>query len=86
MILYTYIPKAQYFYVFGEVKKPGKYILEKGVTVLKAITIAGGTTEKAAINRTKIVREKNGQRVKMKAKMTDPVYPDDTIIVPESLF
>ncbi len=81
-----YVPKAQYFYVFGEVKKPGKYIFENGITVLKAITIAGGTTEKAAINKTKIVREKNGQKIEIKAKMTDPVYPGDTIIVPESLF
>ncbi len=82
----VYVPKAEYFYVFGEVKQPGKYILEKGVTVLKAITIAGGTTEKASINKTKIVREKDGQKVEIKAKMTDPVYPGDTIIVPESLF
>lgn len=81
-----YVPKAEYFYVFGEVKKPGKYILEKGVTVLKAITIAGGTTEKAAINKTKIVRERAGIKVEIKARMTDPVYPGDTIIVPESLF
>ncbi len=81
-----YVPKAEYFYVFGEVKNPGKYILEKGITVLKAITIAGGTTEKAAINKTKIVREKGGQKIEIKAKMTDPVYPGDTIIVPESLF
>ncbi len=81
-----YVPKAEYFYVFGEVKKPGKYILEKGITVLKAITIAGGTTEKAAINKTKIIREKNGVKIEIKAKMTDPVYPGDTIIVPESLF
>lgn len=82
----VYVPKAEYFYVFGEVKQPGKYILEKGITVLKAITIAGGTTEKAAINKTKIVREKDGQKIEMKAKMTDPIYPGDTIIVPESLF
>jgi len=82
----VYVPKAEYFYVFGEVKKPGKYILEKGITVLKAITIAGGTTEKASINKTKIIREKDGQKIEIKAKMTDPVYPGDTIIVPESLF
>lgn len=81
-----YVPKAEYFYVFGEVKKPGKYILERGITVLKAITIAGGTTEKAAINKTKIVRERDGQKIEIKPKMTDPVYPGDTIIVPESLF
>ena len=81
-------PKVEYFYVFGEVKKPGKYEMERGetITVLKAISIAGGVTEKAAINKTRIVREKDGVRMKIKAKLTDPVLPEDVIIVPETFF
>lgn len=82
----VYVSKAQYYYVFGEVKKPGRYVLEKGATVLKAITTAGGVTEKAAVNRTKVVREKEGVRAKLKVKMTDPVLPEDIVMVPESFF
>ena len=40
------VPKAKFFFVFGEVRKPDKYMHEPGITVLKAITIAGGITEK----------------------------------------
>ena len=76
----------RFFYVFGEVKKPGRYPLEADTTVLKAITTAAGATEKAAINKTKIVREENGVRKEIKAKMTDLVKPEDVIIVPESFF
>jgi polysaccharide export outer membrane protein len=81
-----YVPKAEFFFVFGEVKNPGKYILEKETNVLKAITTAGGVTEKAAINRTKIVRERGGQKIELPAEMTDPVQAEDIIIVPESFF
>ena len=81
-----YVLKAEYFFVFGQVKKPGKYVLEKGTTVLKAITVAGGLTDIASARRTKIVREKEGLRVKLKARMTDPVMAQDVIMVPESFF
>ena len=82
-----YIPKAAFFFVYGEVKKPGRYLLHSGMTVLKAITMAGGITEKAAINSTILVRETaDGKKKKIKAKMTDPVRPQDIIIVKESFF
>ncbi|MCK5420977.1 MAG: SLBB domain-containing protein, partial [Deltaproteobacteria bacterium] len=81
-----YITKAQYYYVFGEVERPGKFLHEKSITVLKALTTAGGITDVAAVNRTKIVREKEGMRVKFKVKMNDAVMPEDIIIVPESFF
>lgn len=79
-------PKMKYFYVFGEVQNPGKYEWEKGITVLQAIATAGGLTDKAAVRRTKIVREHKGLPVKMKIKITDPVLPNDTVMVPESFF
>ena len=78
--------RERYFYVFGEVKNPGKYEFVKGTTVLKAITTAGGVTDIASINRTKVVREEEGMRKKFKVKMNDPVFPEDIIIVPESFF
>ncbi|MFH0813617.1 MAG: polysaccharide biosynthesis/export family protein [Pseudomonadota bacterium] len=81
-----YVSKAEYFYVYGEVKNPGRYPLEKGTTVLKAITTAGGSTEKAAVNRAKVVRERGGSKNEMPVKMTDPVEPEDIIMVPESFF
>jgi len=81
-----YVPRAEFFFVFGEVKRPGRYNLEKGTTVLKAITTAGGITEKAAINKTKVVREKEGLKMEIPVKMTDPVLPEDILIVPESFF
>jgi polysaccharide export outer membrane protein len=80
------VPKAKNFFVFGEVKSPGQFQYERGITVLKAITIAGGITEKAAPNRTHIVREKGGVREEISVSMSDFVEPNDIVMVPESFF
>jgi polysaccharide biosynthesis/export protein len=82
-----YINKAGVFYVTGEVKKPDAYKYENGSTVIKAITMAGGFSEKASKGRVKIVRKVGGkEEVLEKVKMDEPVLPDDVIIVPESFF
>ena len=82
----VYVTQARYYFVYGEVKKPGRYVLTKDTTVLKAITTAGGLTEIAAVKRAKIVRERAGVRVKLKAKLSDWVSPEDIIMVPQSFF
>jgi len=56
-----YIPRADFFYVLGEVNKPGQYKLEKETTVLKAVSTAGGHTKKANLNKITIVRVKEGE-------------------------
>lgn len=82
-----YLPAAENFYVFGEVHSPGKYRYKRGMTVLKAVSTAGGLTEKAAsIKRVKILREEGGERKRISVNPTDLVKPEDTIIVPESFF
>lgn len=73
-------------YVNGEVRTPGAYKLTKGLTVLKAITLAGGFTDKASEGRTKIVRKTEKGEIKIKTRMDDLVMPDDVIFVPESWF
>jgi len=81
-----YIPKINYFYVFGEVVKPGRYPLEDETTVHKGITIAGGFTEKASKWRMKILRVQDGKKLEIKAKMDQLLEPEDIISVPESFF
>ncbi len=82
-----YIQKAGFFYVTGEVKKPDAYKCEEGTTVLKAITMAGGFTDKAAEKRIKIKRKDAGKENTMeRVGLDDLVRPDDVIIVPESFF
>ena len=80
------VPKAQTFIVNGFVRSPNTYVLEGDVTVQKAIAMAGGVTERGAQSRTKIQRMIDGKLVEIKAKMTDLVQPNDTIVVPQRFF
>ena len=78
--------KSQKFFIMGEVQKPGKFDLEPGITVLMAISLGGGLTEKAAPRRTLIRREEKGKKKEFKITMDTLVQSNDTIIVPERFF
>jgi protein involved in polysaccharide export with SLBB domain len=79
--------ESQKIFIYGEVKKPGSYVLKQGgMTVRQAVSLAGGPSQRGAIKRTKIIRIQNGTEKEFKAGMSDPVMPGDIIKVPESYF
>src|SRR4051812_6294683 len=80
------VPKAQTFIVNGFVRTPNTYVLEGDVTVQRAIAMAGGVTERGTASRAKNQRMVDGRLVEIKAKMTDLVQPNDTIVVPQRFF
>ena len=81
-----FVPRAESVYVFGQVKSPGAYSIQRNTTVLQALSLAGGITDRGATGRIKIVRVDNGRTVELKVKLTDVVRPGDTIMVPERFF
>jgi polysaccharide export outer membrane protein len=82
-----FVPRAETIYVFGQVKNPGAYPLKtKDTTVLQALSLAGGVTDRGSTSRIKIVRVVEGKKVELKAKLGDPILPGDTIIVQERYF
>ncbi|MGP8104972.1 MAG: polysaccharide biosynthesis/export family protein [Desulfobaccales bacterium] len=81
-----YIPTLVY-YVTGEVKSAGRFPYDdENMTILKAVTTAGGFTDKASSRGTYIIREEGGAKQKIKASLDDTIRPGDTIVVPESWF
>jgi polysaccharide export outer membrane protein len=82
----VYFPRAAQVYVMGSVFRPGPYRYQEGMTVLQALTLAGGATERGSQGRTKLVRMVDGKKVERKAKATDVVLPEDTLVVPERFF
>ncbi len=83
----VYISRAGVVYVTGEVKKPDSYTVKEGTTVIQAVTMAGGLSDKAAEGRIRIIRKIDGvEKVIKKVKMDEKVLPDDVIVVPESYF
>jgi len=79
----VFVPTSEVVYVFGHVRNPGGYPMKKGTTVLQALSLAGGITDRGSTARVKIVRSIDGKRKEIGVKLTDLVQPFDTIIVPE---
>ena len=80
-------------YVGGEVKKPGIFAYQPGLTALNACIMAGGFTKFAAPNRTRVIRNQGDQQVIFKIDLNDvkkgkledvKLQPGDRIHVPES--
>ncbi len=74
------------FYIAGEVKLPGGYPYQPGLTLDRAIALAGGLTERASTKRMTIVRGSQGSRAEEKATMNTLVRPGDTINIDEGFF
>lgn len=82
-----FVLRAESVYVFGQVRNPGAYPLrQKDTTVLQALALAGGITDRGSTGRIQIVRIVDGKREELRAELTDFVLPRDTIIVPERFF
>jgi polysaccharide export outer membrane protein len=80
------VQKARSVYVFGQVRAPGAYPVDKDTTVLQALSLAGGVTDRGSTGRIKIVRTVDGKKKEIKVKLTDIVEPGDTVIVAERFF
>jgi polysaccharide export outer membrane protein len=80
-----FVPKAETVFVLGYVRQTGPIVHEEGLTVERALALAGGATERAATGRITIERNVNGKVQKIKARMSDLVQPNDTIRVPQRI-
>jgi len=82
-----FIPRAESVYVFGQVKNPGAYVLQqRNTSVLQALSLAGGVTDRGSTGRIQIIRIVNGEKKEIGVKLADIVKPGDTIVVREKFF
>jgi polysaccharide biosynthesis/export protein len=80
------IPEAQRFYITGQVRNPGFYVLDPGMTVEQALVLAGGLSERGSTRGLAATRLVNGKRTDVSLKLEDKVQPNDTITVKQRLF
>lgn len=74
------------FYISGEVKLPGGYPYQPGLTLDRAIALAGGLTERASTRRISIIRGNDETRTAEKASLSTIVRPGDTITIDQGFF
>ena len=81
------VPRADMFYIYGEVKSPGRNRLEANMTVMQALSVAGGLTERGTERGIRVKRRNSEGEIKeIKVELTDLLQPDDVVYVKESLF
>ena len=74
------------FYVNGEVEEPGGFPFQPGITVRKAISLAGGFSELASKEKIGIINDDNPNANPRTVSLNVFIKPGDIIIVEESFF
>ena len=74
------------FYVNGEVQKPGGFPFQPGITIRKAISVAGGFTERASKDKIFIIRGDDPAGKSVKIGLDDQIFPGDIVTVEQSFF
>jgi polysaccharide export outer membrane protein len=90
------VPTAPLVYVLGDVQRPGGFVLSKrsGLSVLKALSMAGGIKSTAAAGKSAIIHmDESGPQERTKLNVNDvlsgkvsdmELMPDDILYVPDS--
>jgi polysaccharide export outer membrane protein len=80
------IDRYRPIFVMGEVSAAGQYSYVPGMTVQKAVAVAGGFTARANQSNADVTRDINGEIITGRVLMSDPLLPGDTVYVRERLF
>lgn len=82
-----FVPRAPVFYIYGEVQKPGAFRLERNMTLMQALSLGGGITQRGTQRGIQIKRRSSdGKTTSYPAALGDEIRADDVIYVKESLF
>ena len=87
--------RSKQIYIFGEVQSPGSFPYRTDLSIIEAFALAGGFSERASSNNTKLTRVVDGREIQVRIPMQDIVegrqrnlqlLPGDVIYVPESAY
>ena len=82
-----FVNKAPNYYVYGQVQRPGQYVLDRGMTVAQAVAKGGGLTLRGTDRGIRLHRRVGDRNIQvLEPKLDDPIRPDDLIFVRESIF
>jgi len=82
----VFVPRMDVFYVYGEVHNPGRFRLERDMTVMQAIAVSGGMTPRASEKDLTLKRSVAGKIESYDVELTQSLKPDDVLYVRASLF
>jgi len=74
------------FYINGEVRAPGGYPYRPGLTLDRAIALAGGLTDRASTRKMYVTKASGNNGDETRIQMNFRVQPGDTITIKEGFF
>ena len=74
------------YFVNGMVERPGGYAFSPGLTVRKAITVAGGFKERASREKINLIRDDDPSQTPKRVDLNTAIYPGDILTIEESFF
>lgn len=80
------VVKYRPFFVNGEVRQPGGLDFQPGLTLRKAVSLAGGFTERANKKEMLVIADSASDREEIKVGLDYRVRPGDIITVQQSFF
>ncbi len=92
------VERNKTFFIYGEVNRAGQYVLEEGMTVFKALSLAGGFTKWGSSGRVKVLRLNNNNAgyETIKVNIDDVIdgdatadinlQPGDIVVVSKGIF
>ena len=78
--------KQSYFFVNGEVEKPGKYGYETDMTFRMAISMAGGMKERADDDKVYVIHDSADRQTYRVENLDGKIKPGDMITIKQSFF
>lgn len=80
------VPEMDVFYIYGEVQHPGRYQLERDMTVMQGLSVAGGLTARGSVRGIELNRAVGSENKTYKSNLDDRMQPNDVVYVKTSVF
>eukprot|EP00825_Cyclidium_porcatum_P015141 TRINITY_DN1839_c0_g1_i3.p1 TRINITY_DN1839_c0_g1~~TRINITY_DN1839_c0_g1_i3.p1 ORF type:complete len:216 (-),score=9.65 TRINITY_DN1839_c0_g1_i3:155-802(-) len=74
------------FFINGMVRSPGAYPFQPGLTVRKAVSLAGGLQERASLRKMFVIRAGDPAQLLQRVELATTVLPGDVVTIEESFF
>ena len=80
------VPEMDVFYVYGEVQKPGRYKLERDMTVMQGLSVASGMTPRGNLRGIVLTRSDGKSLSTLDTGLADRLQPNDVLYVKTAVF
>jgi len=80
------VPEMDVFYIYGEVQRPGRYRLERDMTVMQGLSVASGMTPRGSIKGIVLNRQDGAKVRSLPSDLDDHLQPNDVVYVKTAVF